>query len=35
MDVLARHRTFGMTDQSRDGHLGKTEIVGDARKAVP
>jgi hypothetical protein len=33
MDVLARHRTFGMIDQSRDGHLGKAEIVGDAREA--
>jgi len=33
-DVFARHRTFGMADQSRDGHLGKAEIVGDAREAV-
>jgi hypothetical protein len=34
MDVFARHRTLGMADQGRDGHLGKTEIVGDAREAV-
>jgi hypothetical protein len=34
MDVFARHRTFGMADQGRDGHLCKAEIVGDAREAV-
>jgi hypothetical protein len=34
MDVFARHRTLGMADQSRDRHLGKTEIVGDTREAV-
>jgi hypothetical protein len=34
MDVFARHGTFGMADQSGDGHFGKTEIVGDAREAV-
>jgi hypothetical protein len=32
--VLARHRTIGMAYQSGDGHLGKTEIVGDTREAV-
>jgi hypothetical protein len=25
MDVLARHRTLGMTHERRDGHLGKTD----------
>jgi hypothetical protein len=34
MDVFARHRTLGMADQSGDRHLGKAEIVGDAREAV-
>jgi hypothetical protein len=31
MDVFARHRALGVVDQGRDGHLCKTEIVGDAR----
>jgi hypothetical protein len=35
MDVLAGNRTFGMADQGRDGYLGKAEIVGDAREAMP
>jgi hypothetical protein len=34
MDVFARHRTLGVADQSRDGRLGKTQIVGDAHEAV-
>jgi hypothetical protein len=34
MDVFACHRTLGMADQGRDGYVGKTEIVGDAREAM-
>jgi len=34
MEIFARHRTLGMADQSRDRHLGKAEIVSDAREAV-
>src|ERR1700738_311669 len=34
MDVFACHRTLGMAHERRDGHLGKTEIVGDTREAV-
>jgi hypothetical protein len=34
MDVFARYRTFGMTNQSRDGYLGEAKIVCDAREAA-
>ena len=34
MDVLGRHRAFGMAHQSCDGYLGKAEVVGDAREAM-
>jgi hypothetical protein len=34
MNIFACYRTLGMADQGGDGHLGKAEIVGDARKAV-
>jgi hypothetical protein len=34
MDIFARHRSLGVTNQSGNGHFGKAEIVGDAREAV-
>jgi hypothetical protein len=34
MDVFARHQTLGVANERRDGYLGETEIVGDAREAV-
>ena len=34
MDVFARHRALGMTNERRDGYLGETEIVGNAGEAV-
>lgn len=33
MEVIARHRTLGVTNQCRNGHLGKAEVVGDTREA--
>ena len=35
VDVLARARTHGESDQRSDGDLGEAEVVGDAGEAVP
>ena len=34
MNILARHRSLGMTDKRRDGDFGEAEIIRDAGEAV-
>lgn len=35
MDVFARDRSLGMTDQCGNRNLGETQIVRNARETVP